>query len=92
MGMTKNQLELVKCVAQNDLQKAKHAALACCTEDSTQKNASYMKRYRSMLQAGGLNMSELPANITSFAIMEDLSMTYKENRYYLTEEEKKFFS
>lgn len=91
MGMTKNQLELVKCVAQNDLQKAKHAALACCAEDTTQKNATYINRYRSMLQAGGLNMIELPANITSFASMEDLSVTYKENRYYLTKEEKNIF-
>lgn len=34
---------------------------------------------------------ELPANVSSFATMEDLTNTYLENRYYLTNEEKELF-
>lgn len=37
MGMTRNQLALVRYVAENNIQKAKDAALCCCTEDTTQK-------------------------------------------------------
>lgn len=37
MGMTANQLTLVRYVAENNLAKAKQAALCCCAEDNTQK-------------------------------------------------------
>lgn len=37
MGMTANQLSLVRYVAENNLSKAKQAAIACCAEDTTQK-------------------------------------------------------
>lgn len=39
-----------------------------------------------------MNMIELPPNIKGFATMEDLSVTYNENRYYLTEDERKLFT
>lgn len=91
MGMTPNQLNLVKYVAENNLSKAKQAALACCIEDKTQKNSHYVQKYQSMLQNKGLNMMELPYNIMSFATMEDLSMVFLENRYYLTKREEKLF-
>lgn len=91
MGMTANQLALVRYVAENNLDKAKTAALACCVEDTTQKNHWAVTKYQSLLRSGGMNMIELPPNISSFATMEDLSNTYLENRYYLTEEEKELF-
>lgn len=34
MGMTQNQLNLVRYVAENDFTKAKTAALCCCAEDT----------------------------------------------------------
>ena len=64
MGMTANQLALVRYVAENNLDKAKTAALACCAEDTTQKNHWAVTKYQSMLRAG-LNMLELPANISA---------------------------
>jgi ATP-dependent 26S proteasome regulatory subunit len=91
MGMTANQLALVRAVAKNNLQKAKTAALACCTEDGTQKNhhaVAYAKRF---LTANSLNMIELPPNISGFSTMEDLTNTYIEERYYITEEEQKLY-
>lgn len=91
MGMTNNQLQLVRYVAENDLQKAKQAALACCAEDTTQKNKYYVSKYRQLLTTGSLNMIELPVNISKFATMEDLTNTYMENRYYLTEDEKEVY-
>lgn len=91
MGMTKNQLALVRYVAENNTQKAKDAALCCCAEDTTQKNHYAVTKYQSLLQSGGMNLMELPANVSSFATMEDLTNTYLENRYYLTNEEKELF-
>ena len=91
MGMTRNQLALVRYVAENNTQKAKDAALCCCAEDTTQKNHYAVTKYQSLLQSGGMNLMELPANVSSFAMMEDLTNTYLENRYYLTNEEKELF-
>ena len=50
MGMTNIQKELVRYVAENNLQKAKLAALGCCREDTTQKNIAFVKRYTNLLQ------------------------------------------
>ena len=91
MGMTRNQLALVRYVAENNTQKAKDAALCCCAEDTTQKNHYAVTKYQSLLQSGGMNLMELPANVSSFATMEDLTNTYLESRYYLTNEEKELF-
>lgn len=92
MGMTANQLNLVRWVAENNLQKAKEAALRCCAEDNTQKNHWMVAKYQNLLHSGGMNLIELPPNISGFATMEDLSHTYLENRYFLTEEEKELFN
>lgn len=91
MGMTRNQLALVRYVAENNIQKAKDAALCCCAEDTTQKNYYAVTKYQSLLRSGGMNLMELPANVSSFATMEDLTNTYLESRYYLTNEEKELF-
>ena len=91
MGMTKNQLQLIEYVVRSDLRKAKQAALACCAEDTTQKNHREIRYCENLLNSKGLNMVELPVKISAFCTMEDLSMTFLENRYYLTEEEDKLF-
>lgn len=91
MGMTRNQLALVRYVAENNIQKAKEAALCCCAEDTTHKNHYAVTKYQSLLRSGGMNLMELPANVSGFATMEDLTNTYLENRYYLTNEEKELF-
>lgn len=91
MGMTQNMLSVIRYVAENNLSKAKQYALSCCVEDTTQKNRHYVEKYKQLLTTGGLNMIELPTNISNFATMEDVSMTYLEDRYYLTEDEKKLF-
>ena len=91
MGMTRNQLALVRYVAENNIQKAKDAALCCCAEDTTQKNHYAVTKYQSLLRSGGMNLMELPANVSSFATMEDLTNTYLERKYYLTNEEKELF-
>lgn len=91
MGMTANQLSLVRYVAENNLSKAKQAAIACCAEDTTQKNRWAVGKYKGILMSGGMNLMELPANISAFATMEDLSLTYIGNRYYLSDDEEQLF-
>lgn len=91
MGMTNNMLSVIRYVAENNLQKAKQYALCCCAEDTTQKNHYAVARYKQLLTTGGMNMIELPHNISAFASLEDVSMTYIEDRYYLTDDERRLF-
>lgn len=91
MGMTQSQLNLVRYVAENDFTKAKTAALCCCAEDTTQKNHHAVEKYKNLLRLRGMNLISLPPDVQKFATMEDLTNTYLENRYYLTQDERKLF-
>lgn len=91
MGMTANQLALVRSVAENKLQDAKKYAIMCCAEDTTQKNASYVKRYSNMLQNSNATMIEMPFNIKGMAQMEDVS-GFRIDRYYLSPREEELFN
>ena len=91
MGMTQSQLNLVRYVAENDFTKAKTAALCCCAEDTTQKNHHAVEKYKNLLRLRGMNLISLPPDVQKFATMEDLTNTYLEYRYYLTQDERKLF-
>lgn len=90
MGMTEKQLALVRSIAENNLPDAKKYALMCCAEDTTQKNAPYVKRYSNMLQNSNATMIEMPYNIKGMAQMEDVS-AFREDRYYLSPRDKELF-
>ncbi len=91
MGMTSNQLTLVEAVAKNDWAMARIAAIACCTEDTTQKNAAHCEYYKKMLETAG-SMIELPAGLYGLMVLENLSTSFHEDRYYLSERERKVFN
>lgn len=90
MGMTANQLAVIKAIAENKLSDAKKYAILCCVEDTTQKNAPYVKRFKSLLE-NNPSMIEMPHTIKGMAQMEDLSNSFREDRYYLSEREKSLF-
>lgn len=90
MGLTDNQQRLIKAVAQNDMQSAKKCAIACVAEDTTQKNKYFCNRYKQILENSG-SMIELPHDLKSILCMEDVSVSFKEGRYYLSEREKAVF-
>lgn len=90
MGLTDNQQRLIKAVAQNDMQSAKKCAIACVAEDTTQKNKYFCNRYKQILENSG-SIIELPHDLKSILCMEDVSVSFKESRYYLSEREKVMF-
>lgn len=91
MGLTSNQQQLIRAVAENNMPLAKKCAIACTEEDTTQKNAWFCKKYKQILESSGSNMMELPYNLKSILCMEDVSISFKEGRYYLSEREKAVF-
>lgn len=90
MGLTDNQQQLIKAVSENNLQLAKKCAVACVVEDTTQKNKYFCNRYKQILENSG-SMIELPHDLKSILCMEDVSLLFKEGRYYLSEREKAVF-
>ena len=90
MGMTTNQLGMVKALAENRIQDAKKYAICCCVEDNTKKNEYQVRRYTAMLKNESPNFMELPANLAGFLHMEDVS-DFREERYYLGKVEQKIF-
>ena len=90
MGMTENQLSVVRALAENRIQDAKKYAICCCVEDNTKKNEYQVRRYKAMLENEGPNFMELPANLVGCLRMEDVS-GFREGRYYLGKAEKVIF-
>ncbi len=88
MGLTDNQKQLIKAVSENNLIAAKKFAIACVYEDNTQKNRCFCNKFKQILEGSGSNMIELPYELKSILCVEDVSNSFKENRYYLSEREK----
>lgn len=88
MGMTDNQKKLIRAIAENNIRNAKKCAIACLAEDTTQKNESFVNRYRTILTSEGANLFELPPDLRDIIVCEDVSITFKEDRYFLTEGKK----
>lgn len=87
MGLTDNQKRLIQAVSQNDMKAAKKCAIACVSEDTTAKNRMFCNRYKTILESSSKNMIELPHDLKSILCVEDVSNSFKENRYYLSDRE-----
>lgn len=80
---------LIESVCRNDLQSAKKIVKIILEQDKTQKNRMFVNRYLTMLNNSAMNLMELPADVKNFLIMEDVSVSFNENRYYLSNRESK---
>lgn len=80
---------LIAAVCQNDLQSAKKIVKIILEQDKTQKNRMFVNRYLTMLNNSAMNLMELPADLKNLLIMEDVSVSFNENRYYLSNRESK---
>lgn len=91
MGLTDNQKRLIQAVSQNDIMTAKKCAIACVAEDQTSKNRLFCNKYKTLLESSGSNMMELPHDLKSILYVEDVSNSFKEGRYYLSDREKEVY-
>lgn len=91
MGLTDNQKRLIQAISQNDIQSAKKRAIACVVEDTTAKNKYFCDKYKQILESSGNNMMELPYDLKNILCVEDVSNSFKESRYYLSDREKAVF-
>lgn len=84
MGLTTNQIGLIKAVAENNFKSAREYAKVCCLEDKTQKNAYLVEKYAKLLD-NDVQQIEVPYNLKGMVIMEDVSK-FNEERYYLSKD------
>lgn len=91
MGLTDNQKRLIEAISKSDISLAKKCAIACLEEDRTSKNSSFCHEYKSVLESTGGNLIELPYDLKNILYVEDVSNSFREGRYYLSDREKKVY-
>lgn len=80
--------ELMQAVCLNDLTKAKKIVKMMLQNDKTQKNRLFVNRWLGILSSGSCNLIELPSDIKNLLVVEDVSNSFIETRYYLSCREK----
>ena len=80
-GLDTNMLNLIKCLAKNQIQDAKTAALACLANDNTKKNEMEVGYYTKLIINGNTTMLELPPNVQGLMTVEDMGH-FLTDRYY----------
>lgn len=90
MGLNENVKNLIRSVVDNDLSKAKTYANIIVTNETSASNQSFVKTIKNKLETQH-SFIELPYDLKGILKMEDVSTTFNENRYYLTDREKKIF-
>lgn len=79
--------QLFERVCNNDIAGAKKILKIILEKDHTQANRAFCNRLLIRLNNSAMNLMELPADIKSLLIMEDVSVSFNENRYYLSQRE-----
>ena len=92
MGLTEKQKQLIEAVSENDIMKARRCAAVCCEEDKTAKNSAFCRRYESILKLPTNNMIEMPYELKNILYVEDVSSSFLENRYYLSDRERRYMN
>ena len=92
MSLTQNNCDLIKAVAENNLMKAKKAALASCEEDSTKKNQWFTERYGKILASGYTEniLQNIPVKLKR-KLVGGLPESFIKEHYFLSDREKAVF-
>ncbi len=91
MSLNEDVKSLIRCVADNDFQQAKRFVGIIINNEKASCNQYFCKIIKNKLETQH-NFIELPGDIKGLLKMEDVSTTFNENRYYLTEQEKQLFN
>ena len=91
MALNENVKNLIRSVADNDLQKAKIYAKTIVNNETAASNQYFCKMIKNKIETQP-SFIELPFDIRGILKMEDVSNTFNENRYYLTDQESEVFN
>lgn len=85
--MNENMRKLISAIAYSDITRVKKATIPILESNTAKKDERFCKQILAKLQNEPM-IIQLPANISSFATMEDVSRTFIKERYFLSEREK----
>ena len=88
IGLNENVKGLMRSVANNDLQKAKAYTRVLIENEKSESNKGFCNAIRTKLEVSSANLLELPADLRTFLEMEDVSVSFNEKRYHLTDRER----
>lgn len=88
MGLGIYEQSMIKSIAENDIREAKKWAVAALNADTTRKNKDFVTRYKNILTTEGAGIIKLPRNLEDILVCEDVSLSFRESRYYVTERQK----
>ena len=91
MALNENVKNLIQSVVDNDLQKAKSYVKVIISNETAASNQYFCKTIKSKLETQH-SFIELPFDIRGILKMEDVSTTFNENRYFLTDKEREVFN
>ena len=83
MGLDEHTQRLIRAVAENDIRLARKMAVEAIDADETLKKRWFVNKYKAILTSEGANMIEFPGNLRDIMLCKDMSMSFKEGRYYL---------
>lgn len=90
MALNENIKNLIRSVVNNDLSKAKSYIKVILENENATCNKSFCDYMRKELETQP-NFIELPYDIRGILKMEDVSSSFNENRYFITDREKRIF-
>lgn len=92
MAMTANQLSIIDAIAHNDMPKARKAARAAITEDTSKKNEYECKKFAKLLDpVMNPDLMKLPYKVDGLIEVEDPSESFVAARYYVSPRERRLF-
>lgn len=92
MSLNNNVKNVIRCIADNDIQKAKAYVKIIIDSEKAEANKSFCKSIKTKLESQANNFIELPHDIQGILKMEDVGVSFNENRYYLTTREQELAS
>ena len=85
MALNTNTKMLIKAVADNNLQAAKAHIKAILANETAQCNKGFVNSISNKLSTPTANLMELPHSIKGMLIVEDVSVSFNDDRYVLPE-------
>lgn len=90
MALNENTKNLIRSVVNNDLSEAKSYVKVILENEKAASNKHFCDYMKRELESQP-NFIELPYNIKGILKMEDVSTSFNENRYFITDREEKIF-
>ena len=78
---------LIESVVENDNKSAKKLVKCILDNETAQCNKMFVKRMQNQLNTPTMNMLELPSNLQGMFVMEDVSTSFNEKRFVITDDE-----